>query len=121
MRRSARSWTGLTETKLNKEKLSTISLPQKVGELKAADAHKYPTPARSLAEDAIRIGELDDRVGLVARRFYVQRSTVCAAPAYLDRHGQPQAIDDLERHALVVHGRDGFVFPWFHTRRRRPF
>ena len=62
---------------------------------------------------AIRMGELDDRVGLVARRFYVQRWAVCAAPAYLDRHGRPQTIDDLERHALVVYGRDGSVSPWF--------
>ena len=62
---------------------------------------------------AIRMGELDDRVGLVARQFYVQRWVVCAAPAYLDRHGRPQTIDDLERHALIVYGRDGFVSPWF--------
>jgi DNA-binding transcriptional LysR family regulator len=62
---------------------------------------------------AVRMGELDDRVGLVARRIYVERSAVCAAPAYLDRHGRPQTIDDLERHALIVYGRDGFVSPWF--------
>jgi DNA-binding transcriptional LysR family regulator len=62
---------------------------------------------------AVRMGELDDRLGLVARRFYVQRWAVCAAPAYLDRRGRPQTIDDLERHALIVYGRDGFVSPWF--------
>ncbi len=64
---------------------------------------------------AIRMGELDDRTGLAARRFYVERSAVCAAPAYLDRHGRPQTIDDLELHALIVYGRDGFVAPWFIT------
>jgi DNA-binding transcriptional LysR family regulator len=62
---------------------------------------------------AIQVGELDDRVGLVARRLYVQRWVVCAAPAYLDRYGRPQTIDDLEHHALIVYGRDGFVLPWF--------
>jgi len=50
---------------------------------------------------------------LVARRLYVQRWVVCAAPAYLDQHGRPQTIDDLERHALIFYGRDGFVSPWF--------
>lgn len=62
---------------------------------------------------AIRMGELDDRVGLVARQFYVQRWAVCAAPAYLGRYGRPQTINDLERHALIVYGRDGFISPWF--------
>lgn len=62
---------------------------------------------------AIRMGELDDRVGLVARQFYVQRWAVCAAPAYLGRHSRPQTINDLERHALIVYGRDGFISPWF--------
>ena len=62
---------------------------------------------------AVRLGELDDRVGLVARRLCVEQAAVCAAPAYLDRHGRPQTIDDLERHALIVYGRDGFFSPWF--------
>jgi DNA-binding transcriptional LysR family regulator len=75
---------------------------------------------------AIRMGELDDRVGLVARRLYVQRWAVCAAPAYLDKHGRPPTIDDLERHALIVYGRDGFISPWFipdgagHSRKYAP-
>lgn len=75
---------------------------------------------------AVRMGELDDRVGLVARQFYVQRWAVCAAPAYLGRHGRPQTINDLERHALIVYGRDGFISPWFildaagHSRKYAP-
>lgn len=62
---------------------------------------------------AIRIGELDDSAGLVARLLCTQRLALCAAPAYLDRHGRPQTIDDLERHALIVYGRDGSLSPWF--------
>jgi DNA-binding transcriptional LysR family regulator len=62
---------------------------------------------------AIRIGELEDSTGLVARRLHTQRSAICAAPAYLDRHGRPQTIEALEGHALIVYGRDGFVSPWF--------
>jgi DNA-binding transcriptional LysR family regulator len=61
---------------------------------------------------AVRMGELDDSAGLIARRLYAQRSAVYAAPSYLERHGRPQSVDDLARHALVVYGRDGSVTPW---------
>jgi DNA-binding transcriptional LysR family regulator len=61
----------------------------------------------------VRIGELEDSTALVARRLYTQRLSICAAPAYLDRHGRPQTIEDLEHHALIVYGRDGFFSPWF--------
>jgi DNA-binding transcriptional LysR family regulator len=61
---------------------------------------------------AIRMGELDDSAGLVARRLYVQRAAVCAAPAYLDARGRPASLDDLGRHACIVYGRDGRTRPW---------
>jgi DNA-binding transcriptional LysR family regulator len=62
---------------------------------------------------AIRMGKLDDSAGLTARRLCVQRSLLCAAPAYLARCGRPQSSDDLGRHTLIVYGRDGFVTPWW--------
>jgi DNA-binding transcriptional LysR family regulator len=61
---------------------------------------------------ANRMGELGNSAGLTARRLCVQRSVICAAPAYLDRHGRPQKIDDLNGHSLIVYGRDGIVTPW---------
>ncbi|KMN83021.1 LysR family transcriptional regulator [Chromobacterium alkanivorans] len=46
---------------------------------------------------AIRIGHLSDST-LMARRLASRRHHVCAAPAYLERHGRPQEPADLERH-----------------------
>jgi DNA-binding transcriptional LysR family regulator len=60
----------------------------------------------------VRVGELGDEAGLVARKLFTQRSTVCASPAYLAKHGLPADSDDLERHALIVYGRGGVMSPW---------
>ncbi len=45
---------------------------------------------------AIRIGRLQDS-DLVARRLAPCRMLFCASPAFLDRHGIPQTIEDLRR------------------------
>ena len=49
------------------------------------------------ADVAIRVGALPDS-GLVARKLFDNRRVVVAAPAYLERHGTPQAPGDLARH-----------------------
>lgn len=55
---------------------------------------------------AIRIGELSDS-SLVARRLAPVRRVLCAAPAYLQRHGMPETLDDLARHlCLPQHTQD---------------
>ncbi|WP_315810810.1 LysR family transcriptional regulator [Bradyrhizobium sp. SZCCHNR3107] len=61
----------------------------------------------------IRIGDLDDSTTLVARRLGVQQSVLCASPDYLDRHGSPASLDDLEAHACIVFGRGGQSLPWW--------
>lgn len=50
---------------------------------------------------AIRIAELGDS-SLQAVRVGRVRRVVCAAPAYLARHGTPQRPEDLAEHTLVV-------------------
>ena len=50
---------------------------------------------------AIRIGELQDST-LVARRFASQQLVLVAAPAYLQRHGEPRALQDLATHRSIV-------------------
>jgi DNA-binding transcriptional LysR family regulator len=57
------------------------------------------------ADLAIRIGQLPDST-LNARRLGSSRLRVLAAPAYLERHGTPAAVEDLARHRLL-----GFTEP----------
>lgn len=44
---------------------------------------------------------------LVARRFTLVRRVVCAAPAYLERHGVPVTPDDLKRHHCLIYSLTG--------------
>ncbi|ESJ07524.1 LysR family transcriptional regulator [Cupriavidus sp. HPC(L)] len=73
-----------------------------------------------LAEDgydlAIRTGSLQDRADTIARRIARQRMIVCASSAYLDRHGEPQQIEDLRQHHAIVYRRSGPVAPWLFPR-----
>lgn len=48
----------------------------------------------------IRFGEPPD-ARVIARRIATNRRLLCAAPAYLMRHGTPQAPKDLERHNCI--------------------
>ncbi|MBI1686262.1 LysR family transcriptional regulator [Caulobacter hibisci] len=61
---------------------------------------------------AVRIGDLDDRAGLVARPLGAQRRVVCATPAYLDARGRPASVEDLLAHDCLVEARDGRPTPW---------
>lgn len=74
-----------------------------------------------LAEDgldlAIRTGALDDKAGVIARRVARQDMVVCAAPSYLQRHGEPRRIEDLADHQAIVYRRLGQVVqPWLFVR-----
>jgi len=59
-----------------------------------------------LVQDAvdcvIRGGELEDS-SLVARRLGTIELITCASPAYIERYGMPQTVDDLETHHQAVH------------------
>jgi DNA-binding transcriptional LysR family regulator len=50
---------------------------------------------------AVRIGQLGDS-SLVARKLAPVRMVTCAAPAYLERAGEPQRIEDLAEHEAVI-------------------
>ncbi|WP_213940824.1 LysR substrate-binding domain-containing protein [Pseudomonas sp. dw_612] len=60
----------------------------------------------------IRVG--DDIPGQhIGRRLVSNRRVLCAAPAYLQRHGTPQALADLEQHhCLVIKERDNAFGIW---------
>ncbi|HEY1610543.1 MAG TPA: LysR family transcriptional regulator [Paraburkholderia sp.] len=49
---------------------------------------------------SIALGELPDSA-LAARRLGVLDHVTCASPAYLERHGAPQTLDDLAHHTAV--------------------
>jgi len=63
-----------------------------------------------------RIGSSPDEV-VIGRRLFAIQLIVCAAPAYLDRHGVPTTLDDLARHRCSVfrHPATGKVSPWYLT------
>ncbi|OLP54397.1 LysR family transcriptional regulator [Rhizobium rhizosphaerae] len=61
----------------------------------------------------IRIGDLDDSTTLVARRLGLQKSVVCASPAYLESQGCPASLDELDDHSCIVFGRGGQTLPWW--------
>lgn len=54
---------------------------------------------------AIRNGPLKDDPDTIGKRLARQRMTVCASPAYLQKHGEPLGVDDIETHHGIVYGR----------------
>lgn len=62
---------------------------------------------------ALRVGSLPDS-SMVARRIGNMRFVTCAAPAYLERHGTPETLEDLAQHRVILHfsGRTGRPFDW---------
>jgi LysR family transcriptional regulator for bpeEF and oprC len=48
----------------------------------------------------IRVGELQDS-SLVARRVGTFQGVTCAAPSYIERHGAPESLADLQHHHAV--------------------
>lgn len=60
----------------------------------------------------IRIGDLIDP-NHIARRLASNHRVLCAAPAYLEKHGTPASLQDLTQHnCLIVRERDHPVGTW---------
>jgi LysR family transcriptional regulator for bpeEF and oprC len=55
---------------------------------------------RESVDCVIRIGELQDST-LVARRIGTMETVTCASPGYIERHGEPVALADLQQHRAV--------------------
>jgi len=56
---------------------------------------------------AVRIGPLADSTTLAARRLGTITMAIGAAPAYIERYGRPETIDELEQHAGIAYERAG--------------
>lgn len=52
---------------------------------------------------AVRIGDLDADLNLVARPIGLYRMAICASPDYLARHGTPRTLDELAEHRCLGH------------------
>ncbi|MEC9341740.1 MAG: LysR family transcriptional regulator [Pseudomonadota bacterium] len=52
---------------------------------------------------ALRFGALPDS-GLTARKLGTTRGMLCASPEYLERHGHPRNLDDLQHHTCIHYG-----------------
>ncbi|GLU35592.1 LysR family transcriptional regulator [Trinickia caryophylli] len=61
----------------------------------------------------IRTGDLEDS-GLVARRIGLLPRVTCAAPAYLEKYGEPETLEDLGEHIAVnyVSSNTGRIRTW---------
>ncbi|OTA20126.1 LysR family transcriptional regulator [Xenorhabdus beddingii] len=61
---------------------------------------------------AIRIGELADSSGLVARKLTTQKLVICASPDYLHSNGEPGTPEELSQHQCVVGFRRNQPISW---------
>lgn len=57
------------------------------------------------ADVAIRVAR-PTQPDLIQRRLMTVNTHIYAAPTYLDRHGVPETLDDLDRHRLIAYGQD---------------
>ncbi len=62
----------------------------------------------------VRAGVPRDSATLVARRIAGFEWVICAAPAYLERYGEPRSLEDLRQHRAVgfLSGRSGRRTHW---------
>lgn len=76
---------------------------------------RFVDPVAEGIDIVVRIGGPDAWPASLGHQFLgAQRLVFCAAPRYLQRHGEPRDQAQLHGHACVVYGqRDGGVGPWY--------
>ncbi len=67
---------------------------------------------------AVRIGVLADS-SLIARPLCSSQRVTCCSPAYLERYGAPQTLDDLAQHECLVYGHSQSV-EWAYWQNGQP-
>lgn len=60
----------------------------------------------------LRVGPLPDSSSLAARHLGQQRMLICAAPSYLEAHGEPKDVLEVRGHAGIVYSRGRVVKGW---------
>lgn len=86
-------------------------------ELTLSDA--FIDPVQEGADVVIRVGALRDS-SLVARKLAPQRFVACAAPAYIEQHGEPSHPDQLAQHNCLVYKGTRGIQPWFFRQHADP-
>ncbi|MFT0859276.1 LysR family transcriptional regulator [Ancylobacter sp. G4_0304] len=69
-------------------------------ELQMSEGDRLVDLVREGIDCVLRVGELADS-DMIARRVALLEEATCAAPAYLERHGTPRRIDELDGHVMV--------------------
>ena len=84
-----------------------------------AFGHRHIDPVQEGADVVIRVGALRDS-SLVARKLAPQRFVACAAPAYIEQHGEPSHPDQLAQHNCLVYKGTRGIQPWFFRQHADP-
>lgn len=61
---------------------------------------------------AVRIGSSSDSASVMTRKLIDQTSILCAAPHYIDEHGAPEKLEDLNTHRCLLFEHRGHILPW---------
>src|SRR5260370_1346913 len=87
------------------------------GEMAAFVQVERRPPARVIemaaegVDGALRIGRLAD-TSFMARKIGEDKRLICAAPAYLARHGTPRRPESLARHNCIVSSERAYLNRW---------
>jgi DNA-binding transcriptional LysR family regulator len=81
-------------------------------QLRISEGDRLVDLVREGVDCVLRVGELPNS-GMVARRVALLEEGTFASPAYLQRHGEPRGLDELEHHRMIgfVSSATGQVIP----------
>ena len=65
-------------------------------------SERFVDPIEEGIDLVVRIGELADSSGLIARRLTTQKLVICASPGYLQQFGAPKEPAEIGQHQCIV-------------------
>ncbi len=80
-------------------------------QIRAHFQDRFPNLQEEGIDVALLMGELPDSSLIAVRVGHIHR-VVCAAPAYLQQHGEPTHPDELHQHKLIVSTADSRSHEW---------
>lgn len=83
-------------------------------------SEKFIDPIEEGIDLFIRIGELIDSSGLIARRLTTQKLILCASSEYLHINGEPQNLEDIKHHKCIVGFRHNKPQAWLFKTKDHP-